>query len=62
VDAQQRELKRSRRSFMHWPTEWLWAAVIVAMALLILVGFVMSEISPRFQDSGKSVPTARADT
>ena len=32
---------------MHWPTEWLWVAVIVAMALLIFVSLVMSESSPR---------------
>ena len=62
VAAQQRELKRSRRSFMHWPIEWLWIAVIVALALLILVGLVMSEGSLRFQDSGKGSPTVRADT
>ena len=62
VASQQRELKRSRRSFMHWPIEWLWIAVIVALALLILVGLVMSEGSPRFQDSGKGSPTVRADT
>jgi hypothetical protein len=60
--GQQRELERSRGSFMHWPTASLWVAVIVAMALLILVGIVMSESSPRFQDSGKGSPTARADT
>ena len=47
---------------MHWPIEWLWIAVIVALALLILVGLVMSEGSPRFQDSGKGSPTVRADT
>ena len=60
--AQHKQLKRSRRSFMHWPIVWLWIAVIVAMALLILVGLVMSESSPRVPDSGKGVSTVRADT
>jgi len=59
--ATQQELKRSRRSFMHWPTEWLWVAVIVAVALLILVGLVMSDSRPRFPDSSQGPSTARAD-
>jgi len=33
--------QRSRRSFMHWPTEWLWAAVIVSVALLVMVGLAL---------------------
>jgi hypothetical protein len=47
---------------MHWPNEWLWIAVIVAMILLIVVGLVMSEGSPRFQDGSKGPATTRADT
>jgi len=33
--------QRSRLSFMHWPTAWLWAAVLVAVALLVMVGLAM---------------------
>ena len=50
----------SARSFMHWPTEWLWVAVIVAMALLILVGIVMSGSDPRHKDNSTAAPPARA--
>jgi hypothetical protein len=46
---------------MHWPTEWLWVAVIVAMALLIFVGLVVSESIPRFKDTSGAAPTTRAD-
>ena len=52
----------SARSFMHWPTEWLWVAVIVAIALLIFVGLVISEGSTTSKDSTESAPTARTDT
>ena len=46
---------------MQWPMEWVWIAVIVAVALLICVGLVMSDSSPRFKDSGKAPPGARAE-
>jgi len=52
----------SARSFMHWPTDWLWAAVIVAMALLIFVGLVMSESGPPSKDSTGSTPSSRVNT
>jgi len=47
---------------MHWPTAWLWVAVIVAMALLILVGIEMSETGPRSKGNGTSAPSARVNT
>ena len=33
--------RRSRLSFMQWPTAWLWIAVIVAVALLVAVGLAV---------------------
>jgi len=43
---------------MHWPTAWLWVAVIVAMALLVLVGIVMSESSPQSPEVNNRRPTS----
>jgi hypothetical protein len=60
MSAQGKGLPPSKRSFMQWPIEWL-VAVIVAMALLIFVGLVMSESSLRFNDSTRGPPTTRAD-
>jgi hypothetical protein len=47
---------------MHWPIEWLWVAVVVAMALLIVVGLVMGQSTPWFSDSTKVSPTNRVET
>jgi hypothetical protein len=33
--------RRSRRSFMRWPPDWLWIAVVVAVVALIAVGVLM---------------------
>jgi len=33
--------RRSRLSFMQWPTAWLWIAVIVAVALLVTIGLAV---------------------
>ena len=33
--------RRSRRSFMSWPPDWLWIAVVVAVVALIAVGVLM---------------------
>jgi hypothetical protein len=46
---------------MQWPMEWVWIAVIVAVALLICVGLVMGDSGSWFKDSGKVPPGARAD-
>ena len=45
--------RRSRLSFMHWPTAWLWIAVITAVALLITVGLAMGAMLPRINESDK---------
>ncbi|HUR03024.1 MAG TPA: hypothetical protein VM347_10830 [Nonomuraea sp.] len=48
MSAQHNELRTSKLSFMHWPVEWLWIAVIVAVASLVFVGL--------FLGAGRSVP------
>jgi hypothetical protein len=49
MGAQQTELRRSKRAFMQWPIEWLWIAVIVAVALLVLVGLMVDTGAPRYE-------------
>lgn len=40
-DSEHRKDRRSRRSFMRWPPDWLWIAVVVAVVVLIAVGILM---------------------
>ena len=57
MNRQQRELQPSKRSFMHWPIEWLWIAVIVSVVSLLLVGFVIGTSAAAGGKSGVSSPT-----
>ena len=57
VGAQHKELRRSRLSFMHWPIEWLWIAVIVSVALLIFVGLFFGAGAALSENSGVPAPT-----
>ena len=45
----------SRRSFIHWPTAWLWITAIIAVALLVIVGFVTGEMASWEKDP-RSLP------
>jgi hypothetical protein len=39
--TQHDEVGRTKLSFMHWPVEWLWIAVIVSVAMLVFVGLFL---------------------
>jgi hypothetical protein len=41
MDAQRRHVERSKLPFMQWPVEWLWIAVIVAVAMLFFLGLFL---------------------
>jgi len=46
MDAPRHRVERSKLPFMQWPVEWLWIAVIVAVAMLFFLGlFVGAEFS-----------------
>jgi len=47
--------QHSRLSFIHWPTAWLWITAIVAVALLVTVGFAMGEVASWEKDP-RSLP------
>ena len=57
MSAHQNDVRRSKLSFMRWRVEWLWIAVIVAVALLISVGLVMGAIVPTSEDNGVALST-----
>ena len=41
MDARRQHVERSKRSFMQWPVEWLWIAVIVAVTMLFCLGLFL---------------------
>ena len=49
---------RSKHSFMHWPVEWLWIAVIVAVASLVFVGLFLGD--GHSLPEGNSLPPSSA--
>ena len=44
--------QHSRLSLIHWPTAWLWITAIVAVALLVTVGFAMGEAAKVLPELG----------
>ena len=61
MDAQRQQVPRSKLSFMQWPVEWLWIAVIVAVAMLFFVGlFLGTEFAGR--DGNGAPPPAPVET
>jgi hypothetical protein len=57
MSAQHNQVRRSKLSFMRWPVEWLWIAVIVAVAGLVFVGLVMGANVPTSNNGGVPSPT-----
>lgn len=58
MDAPRHRVERSKLPFMQWPVEWLWIAVIVAVAMLFFLGLVVGAEPSGREGSGMPSPAA----